>query len=191
MTVGRRAVTKSRTSPRASAKRARRAPSPAATSASRSITATIDVQGTPRAELLAPRPPLHDAALQLVIDQYGPVLDRGTVLTSDAVTEPTLLVGVLNEVRDSTGQTVSKRFGYSVVGADGIVREAGPAPYLDYAPADEPRRVTGTSLPWLTQREKDAVSWVIAEQLPCVCRRRDNPPHAGVRARSASALPPA
>ncbi len=101
-----------------------------------------------------------------MIDQYGPVLDRGTVLTSDAVTEPTLLVGVLNEVRDSTGQTVSKRFGYSVVGADGIVREAGPAPYLDYAPADEPRRVTGTSLPWLTQREKDAVSWVIAEQLP-------------------------
>ena len=55
--------------------------------------ATIDVQGTPRAELLAPGHPLHDAALQLVIDQYGPVLDRGTVLTSDAVTEPTLLAG--------------------------------------------------------------------------------------------------
>ena len=128
--------------------------------------ATIDVQGTARAELLAPGHPLHDAALQLVIDQYGPVLDRGTVLTSDGVTEPTLLVGVLNEVRDSTGQTVSKRFGYSVVGADGTVREAGPAPYLDYAPADEPQRTSATSLPWLTQREKDAVSWVIAEQLP-------------------------
>lgn len=129
-------------------------------------TATIDVPGTSRAELLAPGHPLHDATLQLVIDQYGPVLDRGTVLTSDTVTEPTLLVGVLHEVRDSTGQTVSKRFGYSVVGADGIVREAGPAPYLDYAPANEPQLTTGTALPWLTQREKDAVSWVIAEQLP-------------------------
>lgn len=127
---------------------------------------TIDVQGTPRAELLAPGHSLHDATLQLVIDQYGPVLDRGTVLTSDSVTEPTLLVGVLNEVLDSTGQTVSKRFGYSVIGADGITREAGPAPYLDYAPADESRRAAGAGLPWLRQREKDAVSWVIAEQLP-------------------------
>lgn len=128
--------------------------------------ATIDVQGAPRAELLAPGHPLHDAVLQLIIEQHGPVLDRGTVFTSNAVTEPTLLVGVLNEIRDSTGQTVSKRFGYSFVNADGTVREAGPAPYLDYTPAEEPQRAAGTSLPWLTQREKDAVSWVISEQLP-------------------------
>jgi len=127
---------------------------------------TIDVAGAPRAELLAPGHPLHDAALHLVIEQYGATLDRGTVLTSDAVNEPTLLVGVINEVRDSTGQTVSKRFGYSFVGADGIVREAGPAPYLDYSPAEDQQRAEGAGLPWLTQREKDAVSWVIAEQLP-------------------------
>ncbi|MDH2444531.1 helicase-related protein [Amnibacterium sp. CER49] len=127
---------------------------------------TIDVQGTPRAELLAPGHPLHDAVLQLVIDQFGPMLDRGTVLTSDAITEPTLLVGVLNEVRDATGETVSKRFGYSVVGAHGAVREGGSAPYLDYAPATEAERSAGVGLPWLASREKDAVSWVIAEQLP-------------------------
>ena len=152
---------------------------------------TVELHGAPRAELLAPGHPLHDAALQLVIDRYGPVLDRGTVLASDAVTEPTLLVGVLNEVRDSTGQTVSKRFGYSVVGADGIVREAGPAPYLDWAPADEMQRTTGTSLPWLTQREKDAVSWVIAEQLPVfaadVTRRRTHE-YERVRERVATRL---
>ncbi|GAA5090770.1 helicase-related protein [Microbacterium yannicii] len=128
--------------------------------------ATIDVHGTPRAELLAPGHPLHDATLSLIVEQYGPTLDRGTVLSSENVTEPTLLVGVLNEVKDSTGTSVSKRFGYSFVGADGIPHEAGPAPYLDYAPAGDAQRESGAALPWLTAREKDAVSWVIAEQLP-------------------------
>ncbi len=128
--------------------------------------ATVHVHGAPRAELLAPGHPLHDAVLHLIIAQYGAVLDRGTVLTSDTVREPTLLVGVLNEVKDSTGATVSKRFGYSFVGEDGITHEAGSAPYLDFAPADEGQRQSGAALSWLTQRERDAVSWVIAEQLP-------------------------
>src|SRR5690606_38390405 len=92
--------------------------------------------------------------------------DRGTVLTSDTVIEPTLLVGVLNEVRDSTGTTVNKRFGYSLVSEAGAVSEAGPAPYLDYAPADERLREQVASLDWLGPRERDAVSWVITEQLP-------------------------
>ncbi|MHB1210627.1 MAG: protein NO VEIN domain-containing protein, partial [Acidimicrobiales bacterium] len=96
----------------------------------------------------------------------GAVLDRGTILTSDTVREPTLLVGVLNEVKDSTGATVSKRFGYSFVGEDGITHEAGSAPYLDFAPAGDGQRQSGAALSWLTQRERDAVSWVIAEQLP-------------------------
>lgn len=127
---------------------------------------TIDLSDAPRAELLAPGHPLHDATLSLIIEQHGPTLDRGTVLVSDDITEPTLLVGVLNEVKDSTGATVSKQFGYSFVGADGVPRAAGPAPYLDFAPPTGGQRATGTALPWLSQREKDAVSWVIAEQLP-------------------------
>jgi SNF2 family DNA or RNA helicase len=128
--------------------------------------AKIEVQGAPRAELISPGHALHDATLQLVIDQYGPTLDRGTVLTSDTVSSPTLLVGVLNEVKDSTGATVSKRFGYSFIGEDGATSEAGPAPYLDFAPANEMERRQSSVLPWLQQREQDAVSWVIAEQLP-------------------------
>ncbi|WP_375399179.1 helicase-related protein [uncultured Amnibacterium sp.] len=126
----------------------------------------LDVQGSPRAELLAPGHPLHDAVLQLVIDQHGRTLDRGTVLTSDAVTEPTLLVGVLNEIRDAAGQTVGKRFGYSLVGADESPTEAGAAPYLDFAPADDAQRDAGKELSDLSEREAQAVSWVIAEQLP-------------------------
>lgn len=128
--------------------------------------ASLEVAGSPRAELLAPGHPLHDAVLQLVIDQHGQTLDRGTVLTSAAVTEPTLLVGVLNEIRDATGESVAKRFGYSFVGATGSPSEAGSAPYLDLAPADDSQRDAAAALPWLIDREADAVSWVIAEQLP-------------------------
>ena len=128
--------------------------------------ATIDIHGAPHAELLAPGHALHDAVLQLVIDKFGSVLDHGTILSSDSVKKPQLLVGVINEVKDSTGATVSKRFGYSFVGEGGLVNEAGTAPYLDFAPADDQQRQIGLALPWLKQREGDAVSWVIAEQLP-------------------------
>lgn len=127
---------------------------------------SLDVAGAPRAELLAPGHPLHDAVLQLVIDRYGQTLDRGTVLTSESVTEPTLLVGVLNEIRDATGESVGRRFGYSFVGATGAPSEAGSAPYLDLAPADDALRESGAAYSGLSAREADAVSWVIAEQLP-------------------------
>jgi SNF2 family DNA or RNA helicase len=132
--------------------------------------ATIDVPDAPRAELVAPGHPLHDATLGLIVDQFGPALDRGTVLTSSTISEPVLLVGVLKEVRDSTGTTVNKRFGYSFIGKDGAPSEAGPAPYLDFAPTSEAERRDAIGLPWLPDRERDAVSWVISEQLPVFAR---------------------
>lgn len=131
---------------------------------------TVDVIEAPRAELLAPGHPLHDAVLQLTVGRLGSSLDRGTVLTSEAVDAPTLLVGVLNEVQDSTGTTVGKRFGYAFVDESGAVREAGPAPYLDYSPAPDTQRQDGVALPWLAARERDTVSWIIAEQLPTFAR---------------------
>lgn len=127
---------------------------------------TVELLGSPRAELLAPGHPLHDTVQQLTVDRLGDALDRGTVLTSDSVDSPTLLVGVLNEVQDATGTAVGKRFGYAFVDEAGTVREAGPAPYLDFAPASEQQRVDGVALPWLKDRERDTISWIIAEQLP-------------------------
>ncbi|WP_314645671.1 helicase-related protein [uncultured Microbacterium sp.] len=133
--------------------------------------AKLEVAGTPRAELIAPGHPLHDAVMKLAIERYGSALDRGTVLTSDVVTEPTLLVGVLNEVRDGTGETVNKRFGYAFVDPTGRTSEAGTAPYLDFAPAPaDDSASAGANLPWLAQREKDAVSWVISDQLPAYAK---------------------
>ena len=126
----------------------------------------VEFAGMTRAELLAPGHPLHDAVLTLTIERLGHALDRGTVLTTDTVDTPTLLVGVLNEVQDSTGATVGKEFGYALVDDTGQVREAGPAPYLDFAPAGVTQATDGATLPWLAQRERDTVSWIIARQLP-------------------------
>lgn len=126
----------------------------------------VELTGAPRAELLSPGHALHDATLELIVELYGAALDRGTVLVSDSISEPTLLVGVLNEVKDATGASVGKQFGYSFVDEDGRIHEAGPAPYLDFAPASDRERDAAEQLDWLRERERDAVSWVISQQLP-------------------------
>ena len=95
------------------------------------------------------------------------MLTRGTVLVSPDIDEPQLLVGVLEEVVDGTGETVARRFGYAYVSEYGDVKEAGPAPYLDCVGAP-PTEVVGNARkwPWLSDAESRAVSWIIANQLP-------------------------
>ncbi|MEV7805480.1 DUF3883 domain-containing protein [Microbispora sp. NPDC088329] len=88
----------------------------------------VDVPGKPRADLLAPGHPLHDAVAELTITQLRPILERGTVLVSADVEEPNLLAGVVEEVVDGTGASIARRFGYAYVDAAGQVRPAGPAP---------------------------------------------------------------
>jgi len=126
----------------------------------------IDVDGKPRADLLAPGHPLHDAVADLTITQLRPVLERGTVLVSPKVEEPSLLVGVVEEVVDGTGESIARRFGYAYVDASGQVTPTGPAPYLDCVPA--PRTPTvedAKKLAWLDDAESRARTWIIGHQL--------------------------
>ncbi|WP_311209490.1 MULTISPECIES: helicase-related protein [unclassified Aeromicrobium] len=120
-----------------------------------------------RADLLAPGHPLHDAVMSEAIRNYGGVLNQGTVLVSATLEEPQLLVGVVEEVADATGDTVAKRFGYAYVDSFGTVSPAGPAPYLDCvaAPAG-PVTDSASGLTWLGDAEDKATSWIIANQLP-------------------------
>nr|WP_255499427.1 helicase-related protein [Aeromicrobium senzhongii] len=120
-----------------------------------------------RADLLAPGHPLHDAVMGEVIRNFGGALNQGTVLVSSTLEEPQLLVGVVEEVADATGDSVSRRFGYAYVDQFGTVRPAGPAPYLDCvaAPAS-PAVDAARSLVWLGDAEDKAMSWIIANQLP-------------------------
>lgn len=121
----------------------------------------------PRADLLAPGHPLHDAVGAQVVGQLKDCLDRGTVLISASLTDPQLLVGVIEEIVDGTDASVSRRFSYAFVDATGTVTPAGPAPYLDCVSAPESAGVAqGRALPWLADAEAKAVSWIIAHQLP-------------------------
>jgi hypothetical protein len=117
-----------------------------------------------RAELLAPGHPLHDTVLRLTVDRLRSALERGTVLEATGFDQPSLLVGVLNEVQDATGATIAQRFGYVLADDAGTITEAGIAPYLDYATPSTP--VLPSELPQLADREASATTWVIAHQLP-------------------------
>ncbi|RNM12125.1 helicase-related protein [Nocardioides pocheonensis] len=120
-----------------------------------------------RADLLAPGHPLHDAVMDEAVRQFGGALNRGTVLVSSTLEEPNLLVGVIEEVADATGGSVSRRFGYAFVDSFGTVTPAGPAPYLDCVAAPgSPATDAARALPWLADAEDKATSWIIANQLP-------------------------
>ena len=119
-----------------------------------------------RADLLAPGHPLHDAVMDEAVRQFGGTLSRGTVLVSSTLEEPHLLVGVVEELADATGESVSRRFGYAFVDSYGTVTPAGPAPYLDCVAApDSPAVDAARQLPWLADAEDKATSWIIANQL--------------------------
>jgi hypothetical protein len=120
-----------------------------------------------RADLLAPGHPLHDAVMEEAIRQFGKTLSSGTVLVSASIEEPQLLVGVIEEVADATGESIARRFGYAYVDSPGTVRPAGPAPYLDCVAApDAPAVQAATQMHWLADAESQATSWIISHQLP-------------------------
>lgn len=121
----------------------------------------------PRADLLAPGHPLHDVVMDEAIRQYGRTLHSGTVLVSATIDEPQLLVGVIEEVADATGDSVARRFSYAYVNSSGVVSPAGPAPYLDCVSAPDTTAVRdATQLHWLAAAENQATSWIISRQLP-------------------------
>jgi superfamily II DNA or RNA helicase len=128
--------------------------------------AHVDLDSQPRADLLAPGHPLHDAVADLMIEQLRPALDRGTVLVSPKVDAPRLLVGVREEIADATETTVAERFSYAYVDRDGSVEDAGPAPYLDCVAAPLSAAVVAArKLEWLPDAEHKAASWITARRL--------------------------
>ena len=129
--------------------------------------AHVQPDGQAHADLLAPGHPLHDAVMDEAIRQLSGVLNSGTVLVSSTLEKPHLLVGVIEKVADATGESVARRFSYAYVDSFGTVTTAGPAPYLDCVAAPEsPATQTARKLPWLTDAEDRATSWIITNQLP-------------------------
>lgn len=94
----------------------------------------VQLPGKPVAEFLAPGHPLFDAVLTASEQEWGGLLQSGAVLVDPSGGAPRLLFAYDHSIKDSRGRVVSRRLLYLEVFADGQVRPAGPAPYLDYRP---------------------------------------------------------
>lgn len=103
----------------------------------------INVPGKPTAAFVCPGHPLLDSVVDVILEQYKPLLRQGAVLVdpSDGGVEPRVLFYLDHAIRDSVqtrdGQqrVISRRLQFVELSKTGVVRSAGSAPYLDYRPA--------------------------------------------------------
>jgi superfamily II DNA or RNA helicase len=108
----------------------------------------VAVHGLPLADFVCPGHSLLDATIDLLLEQHRDILRRGTVLVDsvDPGDSPRILL-LLEDVvtdqrpaRDGRPSVASRRLGFVELLADGTARDAGPAPYHDYAPLDSDLR---------------------------------------------------
>jgi hypothetical protein len=105
--------------------------------------ALIHQPGKPNATFVCPGHPLLDATISLLLLRERDTLKRGGVLVdeTDPGTELRALFYLEQAIQDAmptrSGErrTISREVHFVEIGADGSVREAGGAPYLDYRPA--------------------------------------------------------
>lgn len=102
-------------------------------------------------------------------------MKRGAVLVdpADHGTEPRALVYLEHAIRDGRGEAeraISRRLPFVEIDAEGTVRDAGPAPYLDYRPleAGEAEQVDGLlDAAWLSAGlEEQAVTYAVEQLVP-------------------------
>ncbi len=134
--------------------------------------------GQPQAELLAPGHPLLEAAVDVVLERFGPLLAQGAVLVDDTDegTQPRLLVYLEHAIRDGrvarSGEprVVSQRLQFISMAETGQATDGGSAPYLDYRPITPEERALVTAAieaPWLSGGVADrALGYAIAELVP-------------------------
>jgi superfamily II DNA or RNA helicase len=136
------------------------------------------IPGQPQAELLAPGHPLLDAAVDVVLERFQPLLSQGAVLVDDADTgtTPRLLLYLEHAIRDGrivrSGEprVVSQRLQFILLSEDGSAKDGGSAPYLDYRPAKEEESAAiadALAAPWLDDGvEQRALGFAIATLVP-------------------------
>lgn len=146
------------------------------------------IPGQPQAELLAPGHPLLDAAVDVVLERFGPLLGQGAVLVdeTDEGTEPRLLVYLEHAVRDGrvarSGEprVISQRLQFIHLKADGTAADGGSAPYLDYRPITAEERAAvadAIDASWLAGGVEEralghAIASLVPEHLAEVKRRK-------------------
>ena len=131
------------------------------------------INQSPVAAFLCPGHPLMDATIDLILERYRELLKRGAILIDDADDgdQPRALFYLEHAVQDGRtrrngeAQIISQRLQFVEYHADGRLNDAGPAPYLDYRPADEMERQQlreAIEAPWLQgDIEQRVISYAI------------------------------
>lgn len=133
---------------------------------------TAAMEGSPRAELIAPGHPLLDAVVDLLLEKHRQTLMEGVILVDSSQGElgaesrgPRLLLAIEEEIRDQTvprPMVVSRAFSFVEIDEGGAVTHRGAAPYLDYEPATGPAGTVLEDLPWLADDpEGRAKAWAV------------------------------
>jgi SNF2 family DNA or RNA helicase len=136
----------------------------------------IAVPGKPLAAFVCPGHPLLDATIDLILERYRDLLKRGAVLVDrtdpgEDVRALFYLEHALQDARtdrEGNRRVVSKRLQFVEIDGQGLVRDAGPAPYLDYRPiSDEERAAVADALdaPWLRGNMEGTVLGYAAQHL--------------------------
>ena len=132
----------------------------------------------PVAAYICPGHPLLDATMDVVLERYRHLLQRGAVLVDEADVGDALRVLFYLEHavrdgrvgRDGRRHVVSRRLQFVETDADGRARDAGPAPYLDYRPLTEDERpavAAALEAPWLSgDMEAKAAGYAVAAIVP-------------------------
>ena len=100
------------------------------------------IDGPPAAALLCPGHPVLNATVDLVLERHRDLMRRGAVLVNAADDGQDIRALFFLEhavqdgrmTRNGQQQVVSRRLVFIETGADGRMRDGGPAPYLDYRP---------------------------------------------------------
>ncbi|MGH3448231.1 MAG: helicase-related protein, partial [Nocardioidaceae bacterium] len=125
----------------------------------------VEMDGEPRAQLVAPGHPLMDAVTEEILARYGRLLEQGAVLVdgSDPGTVPRVMVSVRQQVSDGAGDVVARRAEFAEI-AEGADPSTGVvAPYIDYDPITDEQRAAVLGrlgrLPDLATVRAQATSW--------------------------------
>jgi len=149
----------------------------------------LNVPGKPIATFVCPGHPLLDAVSDLTLEQNRELLKRGaTLIDPDESSETPRVLFYLDSHlqdgrRDASGirRIVSREMHFLEVYPDGSVRNAGPAPYLDYRPLEAQEKTAVAPIleePWLKKAPSDvimefAVSQLVPEHLNRVKARKE------------------
>ena len=148
--------------------------------------------GLPPSAFLCPGHPLLDATIIQTLDTHRDLLRRGAILidSNDDSTTPRLLVALDQQItdgrRDRQGRPLAivRQLSFVDLDAEGRLRDAGPAPYLDYRPATAAEQAALKPIldePWLQEDlEARIVRHAVTEILPAILDETRTRRHAEI-----------